>query len=113
MKNLKTKLGFIAVFMMVVTFSVNAQIGRGGACLNTTVTVVQEDAGTCLITLTEDQQLILDELRADYLADMEELRTAMFTALTIADRVAIRAEMVALREAHWYAVQTLLDDWGY
>jgi len=113
MKSLKTKLGIIAVFMMVVTFSANAQIGRGGTCLRTSTTVVQEDAGTCPLTLTEDQQLILDELRADYLAGMEELRTEMWSATTIAEKIAIRAEMVALREAHLDAVKALLEDWGY
>ncbi|HPF52894.1 MAG TPA: hypothetical protein PK335_15035 [Draconibacterium sp.] len=51
--------------MMVVTFSVNAQIRKGDTCLGTYTTVVQKNAGTCPLTLTEDLQLILDELRAD------------------------------------------------
>jgi len=44
---------------------------------------------------------------------MEELRTEMWLATTIADKIAIRAEMVALREAHWDAVKALIEEWWH
>lgn len=99
-----------ALLLIVGSMSVSAQKGRGGACLNSGVSIVAD--GTCLVSLTEEQQVIIDELRIEFQADMDELRTAMWSATSFADKLVIRQEMTDLRNAHIAEVQELLIEWG-
>lgn len=113
MKKLSFRIAVAAIMMVVGTMSLSAQIGRGGVCLNTgaTGTCVYQD-GTCLTQLTDEQKVILQDLFVAYQADMDELRTAMWTA-PWAEKLAIRQQMIDLRTAHLAAVKALLAEWGY
>ncbi|MFA5326996.1 MAG: hypothetical protein WC384_04330 [Prolixibacteraceae bacterium] len=110
MKSLKIKLAAIAILLFVGSMSVTAQIGRGGKCLNTKVCINQ--SGTCTTQLTDEQLAILDELRVEYQEEMAVLRAELLAATTLTDKIAIRSEMVDLRNAHLAEVQALLVEWG-
>ena len=99
-----------ALLLIVGSMSVSAQKGRGGACLNSGVSIVAD--GTCVVNLTEEQQVIIDELRTEFQSDMDELRTAMWSATSFADKLVIRQEMVDLRNAHIAEIQALFEEWG-
>jgi len=109
MKKLSLKIAVAPILIVVGTMGLSAQIGRGGACLNTGITSVV--VRTCPIQLTEDQQAILDVLRVEFQAEMEVLRSDLRSA-AFADKLAIRKEMIDLRTAHLTAVKALLAEWG-
>ena len=110
MKNLNYRMLVAVLFLVIGSMSVSAQIGRGGTCLNSGTCIVED--GTCPLTLTDEQQAIIDELRADFQAEMDLLRTAMQSATTFADKLLIRQDMIDLRNAHIAEVQALLEEWG-
>ena len=113
MKTMVFKMAIVALFVIAGSWSSSAQIGRGGTCLrNSTSTVVEKPATCTTLQLTEDQLAILSDLRADYLAAMAELRTAMWSA-SWADKLGIRQQMIDLRNAHIAEVKALLEEWGY
>ena len=99
-----------ALLLIVGSMSVSAQMGRYGVCQNTAVRIVE--VGTCLVDLTDEQQVVIDEIRVEFQADMGELRTAMWSAATFADKLVIRQKMTDLRNAHIAEVQALLEEWG-
>ena len=109
MKSLKIKLAAIAIFLVVGSVSASAQMCKG-TCLKIRDCTTQ--TGTCVTKLTDEQRAILDELRADYWDAIAVLRAELQAAPTLADKIAIRAEMVDLREAHKAEVQALLEEWG-
>ena len=108
MKSLKIKMAVIAILLVVGSLSVSAQTGRG-TCLKIKACTTLD--GTCT-TLTAEQQAIIDDLRVEFQAEMDILRTALQSATTFTDKIAIRQEMVDLRNAHLAEVQALLDEWG-
>jgi hypothetical protein len=110
MKKLSFRIAVAAILIVVGTMGLSAQIGRGGVCLNTGTSII--NAGTCPIQLTEDQQVILDDLRVEFQAEMDVLRTAMQSA-ALTEKLAIRKQMIELRNAHLDAVKALLAEWGY
>jgi len=109
MKKLSLKIAVAAILIVVGTMGLSAQIGRGGACLNTGVCVV--NGAVCTTQLTAEQQDILAELYVEFQAEMDLLRTAMRSAPFI-EKLAIRKEMTDLRTAHLTAVKALLAEWG-
>lgn len=108
-KSLKIKLAAIAFFLIVGSVSASAQMCKGN-CIKLRDCTTQ--TGTCVTQLTDEQQTILDNLRAGYQEAKAELRAEMLSATTFADKIAIRAEMVDLRTAHLAEVQALLEEWG-
>ena len=112
MKTIGIKMAIVALFVIVGSWSTSAQIGRGGACLRNTTTVVEKPTTCTTIQLTDEQQTILNDLRVEYLATMAELRSAMWSA-SFAYKLAIRQQMVDLRNAHIAEVKALLEEWGY
>lgn len=112
MKTIRLKMAMVTLILFVGSLSLSAQIGRGGSCLRTSTTTVETQ--TCVNPqLTAEQQSILDDLRIEFQADMDAMRSAMWAATSIADKIAIRNEMVALRDAHLAEVKALLAEWGY
>jgi hypothetical protein len=109
MKKLSFRIAAAAFLIAIGTMSLSAQIGRGGVCLNTGVTTVVNR--TCPVSLTADQQAILDVLRVEFQAEMDVLRAEMRSA-TFIDKLAIRKTMVELRTAHLAEVKALLEEWG-
>lgn len=113
MKRISIKIAMAALLLAVGTLGVNAQIGRGGACLATGTTLSGTTTGTCIYTqLTEEQKAILHDLFVAYQADMTELRTEMRATFVLSEKLAIRAKMTELREAHLAEVKALLKEWG-
>lgn len=98
----------IAILLVVGSMSVSAQKGCG-TCLKIKACTTLD--GTCT-NLTAEQQAIIDDLRTEFQAEMDILRTALQSATTLTDKIAIRQEMVDLRDAHIAEVQALLDEWG-
>ncbi|NQU87354.1 MAG: hypothetical protein HQ541_16495 [Mariniphaga sp.] len=109
MKKLSFRIAVAAILIVVGTMGLSAQIGRGGACLNTGISTVVDR--TCTTQLTVEQQDILGVLYVEFQAEMDLLRTAMRSA-TFTDKLAIREEMVDLRNAHLAEVKALLAEWG-
>lgn len=109
MKSLKIKLAAIAIFLIVGSIGASAQICTGTCLFTEDCITLQIADGSCL---TEDQQAILDDLYDVFQAEMDILRTELQTATTFDEKVAIRAEMVDLREVYLATVQALLDEWG-
>jgi hypothetical protein len=108
MKSLQIKMAVIAILLVVGSMSISAQASRG-TCLKIKACTTLD--GTCT-TLTAEQQAIIDALRIDFKAEMDVLRTELQSATTLLDKIAIRKEMVDLRNAHLAEVQALLDEWG-
>jgi len=85
----------------------HAQNGRGtgvcgagtGTCINSTV-------------LTDEQKAIILDLCTTFQSEMSVLRAEMVASTVLADKLAIRAEMTALRTAHQAEIKALLDSWG-
>lgn len=112
MKKLRLKIVAAAFLFAIGTMSLSAQIGRGGECLNTgnTGTCFVEDGGTCTTVLTEEQEAILNNLFVEFQAEMDLLRTEMWSA-SFTNKLDIRKEMIVLRDAHREEVQALLAEW--
>ncbi len=137
MKKVGIKMALVAIIALVGSFNVSAQnsgnIEKGpkgdaiqlklqdGSCLDdlaatldlVTLNAVVVASGTCIYDLTEEQQAILDEMYEVFQAEMDVLRAEMLLAATHAEKMDIRADMFALRDAHKEAVQALLIEWGY
>lgn len=107
MKKLSFRIAMAAILMVVGTMSLSAQIGRGGVCLNSGVCVVGD--GICTSQLTPEQQDILDALYVEFQVEMDLLRTEMRSA-TFIEKLAIRKEMVDLRNDHLAEVKALLAE---
>lgn len=107
MKTSSIKIAVVALLMATGSLGIQAQNGRGtGVCGTGT--------GTCINTadLTEEQQAILDELRVSFQAEMAALRAEMLATTVVTEKLALRAEMKALRDAHKAEVKDLLASWG-
>lgn len=111
MKSLKIKLAAIAFFLVVGSIGASAQMCKG-TCLNLKLRDCTTQPGTCVTKLTDEQRAIIDNLRTVYQEAIAELREDMQAATTLAEKKAIHAEMVDLREAHLAEVQALLEEWG-
>lgn len=105
-------MAIVALFVIVGSWSLSAQIGRGGTCLRNSTTVVEKPAACTTLDLTKEQLAILNDLRVEFQAAMIELRSDMWSA-SWADKLAIRQQMVDLRNAHIAEVKALLKEWGY
>lgn len=112
MKTIGIKMAIVALFVIVGSWSSSAQIGRGGTCLRNSTTVVEKPATCTTLQLTEDQLAILNDLRVEFQAAMADLRSEMWSA-SWADKLAIRQQMIDLRNAHIAEVKALLEEWGY
>jgi hypothetical protein len=109
MKKVSMKIAMAALLIAVGTIGLQAQ--------STKVAISQDvliSNGTCLYLdqLTADQIAILDELDAEFQAEMDILSAALVLAVTKADKAAIRATMTSLRVAHLAEVEDLLELWG-
>ena len=113
MKTIGIKMAVIALFVIVGNLSLSAQIGRGGACLRGTTTVVERPATCTTVQLTDEQKTILNDLYVEFQAEMTELRSAMWSASKFTDKLLIRNQMVDLRNAHLAKVKALRGEWGY
>jgi len=113
MKTIGVKMAIIALFVIVGNLSLSAQIGRGGACLRGTTTIVEKPATCTAVQLTDEQKTILNDLYVDFQAEMTELRADMQSASKFTDKLIIRKQMVDLRNAHLVEVKALLAEWGY
>jgi hypothetical protein len=103
MKKVSMKIALAAVMIAVGTLGLRAQTGQGGSCLC---------GSSCTTQLTDEQKAILADLCEEFQMEMAVLRTDMRSATTAADKLAIRQEMTALRDAHLAEVKALLDSWG-
>lgn len=113
MKSIGVKMAMIALFVIVGNLSLSAQIGRGGACLRGTTTVVERPATCTTVQLTDEHKTILNELYVIFQAEMTELRSEMLSASKFTDKLLIRTQMVDLRKAHLAEVNALREEWGY
>lgn len=107
MKKVSMKIALAVVMIAVGTLGLQAQNGRGnGTC----------GLGTGICTnsslLTDEQRAILEDLCTTFQADMSVLRAELIAAPVLADKLAIRQEMTALRTAHLAEVRALLASWG-
>ena len=106
MKKVSLKIALAVVMIAVGILGLQAQNGRGtGTCGSCT--------GTCVNSslLTDEQKAILEDLCDTFQADMAVLRAELIAAPTLAEKVAIRAEMTALRVAHIAEVKALIASW--
>jgi len=108
MKKVSMKIAMAALLIAVATVGLQAQSKKVATCQSAQTT------GTCiyLTQLTPEQIAILDELDAEFQAELDILSAELQAATTKADKTAIRAEMTALRVAHLAEVQDLLELWG-
>ena len=101
------KIAMAVVMIAVGTLGIQAQNGKGpGTCGTCT--------GTCVNTslLTDEQKAILEDLCTTFQEEMTALRAELIAAPSLTDKLAIREEMTALRDAHIAEVKALLDSWG-
>ncbi|MEZ5104889.1 MAG: hypothetical protein R2757_10365 [Draconibacterium sp.] len=112
MKTVRIKMAIIALFVIVGSWSASAQNNRQGLRLRNTTTVVEKPATCTTIQLTDEQKTILNDLSVEFRAAMAELRSALWSA-SFADKLAIRQQMIDLRNAHIAEVKALLEEWGY
>ena len=97
------KIALAAILIAVGTLGVQAQVGLGkGRAL-----------ANCYSQLTDEQKAVIDEMRAEFQAEMTVLRDQMQAATTVAEKIEIRKSMRDLREAHIAAVKAQLTEWGY
>ena len=66
-----------------------------------------------IATLTEEQQAIIYELGVEFKAEMDLLLAVLKATKNPLEKIAIRIEMQALKEAHRAEVEALLEEWGY
>ena len=107
MKKVSMNIALAALLIVVATAGLSAQNGfRGGNRGNGT--------GTCInnAVLTADQKAELTDLRLAHQAKMTTLRDQLFATTSLADKLAIREQMNALRTAHQAEVKALLESWG-
>ena len=114
MKKLSFRIAVAALFLVIGSMSLSAQIGRGGECLfngdgNSNNGSWNTDKGICYTQLTEEQQVALAEFNAEYQAIMEAKRALMWTTTNILEKRSIWKEMAEMREAHWAEVQAYLE----
>lgn len=112
MKAIGIKMAIVALFVIVGTWSSSAQIGRGGTCLRNTTTVVEKPTTCTTLQLSDEQLEILNDLRVEFQAAMTDLRSEMWSA-SLADKLAIRQQMIDLRNDHIAEVKALLVEWGF
>lgn len=106
MKKVSMKIALAVVMIAVGTLGLQAQNGRGpGTCGTCT--------GSCVNSskLTDEQKAILEGLRTTFQSDMAVLRAELIAAPTLADKLATRQKMTALRDAHLAEVKALLASW--
>jgi hypothetical protein len=105
MKTSSIKIAAAALLMAVGTLGIQAQNGRGTGISGT---------GTCIstATLTDEQQVIVDELKASFEAEMTALRADLLATTVITEKIAIHNEMMALRDAFQAELKDLLASWG-
>lgn len=113
MKKVSMKIALAVVMIAVGTLGLQAQNGRGNGNGTGTGTC-GSGTGTCVNTslLTADQKATLEELCTGFQAEMTTLRAQMLAATSLTDKLAIRQDMTALREAHLAEVKALLASWG-
>lgn len=107
MKKVSMKIALAVVMIAVGTLGLQAQNGRGtgtcgtcnGGCVNSSL-------------LTVEQKAELTELCTTFQTEMSALRAEMIAAPSLADKLVIRQEMTALRDAHVADVKALLASWG-
>ncbi|MFA6128187.1 MAG: hypothetical protein WC699_12870 [Bacteroidales bacterium] len=109
MKKVSMKIALAVVMIAVGTLDLSAQNGRGrgtGTCGTCT--------GSCVNSslLTVEQKAILENLCDLFQADMAVLRAELIAAPTLAEKLPIRQEMTAQRNAHIAEVKALLASWG-
>jgi hypothetical protein len=107
MKNVSMKIAMAVVMIAVGTLGLQAQNGRGNGTCGTCT-------GSCVNSslLTDDQKAELTALCTTFQADMAALKALLIAAPSLADKLAIRQEMNALRDAHITEVKALLASWG-
>jgi hypothetical protein len=111
MKNVSMKIALAVVMIAVGTLGLQAQTVRGpGNCGGCTTTCIRTCSNICLLTV--EQKAILAEMRTNHRAEIAVLRAELIAAPTLAEKVAIRAEMTALCAAHIAAVKAKLAEWG-
>jgi len=105
MKTSSIKIAAAALLMAVGTLGIQAQNGRGTGISGT---------GTCIstATLTDEQQVIVDELKASFEAEMTALRADLLATTVITEKIAIHKEMMAVRDAFQTELKDLLASWG-
>lgn len=101
------KIALAVVMIAVGTLGLQAQNGRGTGNCGTC-------SGTCMNSalLTDDQKAILEDLCETFQAGMTVLRAELIAAPTLVEKLPIRNEMKALRDAHIAEVKALLSSWG-
>jgi hypothetical protein len=115
MKKVSMKIMMAAIIIAAGTLGLQAQNGKGtgtcGTCTGTCISICPTSCtSTCL--LTDEQKAILEELYITFQYEMDILRTELVTTITFADKLVIRQEMDALKDAHLLEVKTLLAEWG-
>jgi hypothetical protein len=115
MEKVSMKIVMAAIIIVAGTLGLQAQNGKGtgtcGSCPGTCISICPTSCtSTCF--LTDDQKAILDELYITFQYEMDVLRTELITATTFADKLIIRQELDALKDAHLLEVRTLLAEWG-
>ncbi len=114
MKAISVRMVVIALFIIIGSLSSSAQVGRGGNCLRRSTPAFEKPATCCVSTLlTDEQKTILNDLYVEFQAEMAELRSAMRSAASFADKLVIRQQMIDLRNEHIAEVKALLEEWGY
>lgn len=107
MKTSSIKIAAVVLLMATGSLGIQAQNGRGtGVCGTGT--------GTCINTaaLTDEQQVIVDELKASFETEMAALRADLLATTVVAEKIAIHTEMMALRDAFQAELKALYASWG-
>lgn len=107
MKKVSMKIALAALLIVAGTAGLSAQNGFGGGNGG-------NGTGTCInnALLTAEQKAELTELQLTHQAEMTALRNQLYATTNLADKLAIREQMNALRIAHQAEVKALLESWG-
>ncbi len=116
MKKISLKIAVAALLFAVGTLGLSAQGMRGGGNHGGGMGGGNGMGGTCtgtnLSKLTDAQKTELQALNTAFQAEMAGLVTKRQAATTLADKLAIFAEMNDLRNKHLADVKALFDSWG-
>ncbi len=107
MKKVSMKIALAALLIVAGTAGLSAQNGFGGGNRG-------NGTGTCInnAVLTAEQKAQLTELQLTHQTEMTALRNQLYATTNLADKLAIREQMNALRSAHQAEVKALLESWG-
>jgi hypothetical protein len=112
MKTISLKIVIAAIFIVVISLGASAQIGRGGSCVKPGICATGTTTCTPATQLTVEQITILNNLYVEFQAQMDILRSALQSTRSFTEKLAIRQEMVDLKNAHIAEVKALLEEWG-